>query len=172
MKIIFITLLISFLSLNNKSVLHPIHISVTNVYYNDTEKLFDVSIKLFTDDFEKIINENYNTKLNLGKTNENKGCNEFIDKYIHKNLSFKINNENLIKSTKLFEKRLVYGNVIWLYYKIKFTPITNKKIIAENSLMNDLYSDQKNLFMFTYKNTKEANKFEKNNTKFEFFIKE
>ena len=46
---------------------------------------------LFTDDFEKIVNRNYNTELNIGKTNEHKDCNAYINQYIKGNLIIKIN---------------------------------------------------------------------------------
>ncbi len=171
MKLISIALLFSFLSFSKISTLHPVHISVTNVDYNETEQVFNVSIKLFADDFETIINKNNNINLNIGKAVENKKCNSYIDEYIQNSLVLKINNRNIFKNVKLLKKELKpEENTIWLYYNIKHTSSV-KNVNVINNLLNDLYNDQKNLFIFTYKNTEEAYKFEKNNTKFEFLIK-
>lgn len=175
MKIITFLLLYSFLNFNPNLELHPVHISITNVDYNETEKTFYMSIKLFADDFEKIINQNNNIQLNLGKTNELKKCNSLIDNYIKHHLILKINNRNLIKNIKLDKKEVKNDeNSVWLYYKIKYpkkTSLKNKKVEVVNILMNDLYNDQKNLFIFTCFNTKEGFNFAKNKINFEFLIK-
>jgi len=171
MKLIIITFLLSVFNYNSNLLLHPVHISVTNVDYNETEEEFNISIKLFADDFGKIINKHNNVKLNLGKADENDMCNIFINEYIQNHLALKINNNNIFKNIKLLNKEVrLEENSVWLYYKIKFTS-SAKKVYIVNDLLNDLYDDQKNLFIFTYKNIEEAYKFEKNNTKFEFLIK-
>ncbi len=166
-----ITTLIVFLFLNSSYIYsHPVHISIVNIDYIESEHIFQISIKLFTDDFEKIINYHNNTKLNIGKANEHNKCNEYINQYIKHNLIFKINNKNILKNSTLLKKEVHNEeNVTWLFYKIKYS--SGKKVSISNTLLNDLYKDQKNLFIFTFKNTQEAYKFEKNKTNFEFLIK-
>ncbi len=163
--------IIIFLFLNSGYIYsHPVHISIVNIDYNESEQIFQISIKLFTDDFEQIINRNNNVILNIGKANEHKKCNDYINKYIKNHLIFKINNKNLTKNAILIKKEVNNKeNVTWLYYKIKYS--AGKKVSISNTLLNDLYNDQKNLFIFTFKNTQEAYKFEKNKTNFEFLIK-
>jgi len=175
MKIVTLFIFLTFTQLTSFLEFHPVHISVTNIDYNINKNAFDLSIKLFADDFEKIINKNYNTTINLGDKNENKNCNKLIDSYIKHHLIIKINNKNLIKNIKLFKKEVKLDeNSVWIYYKIKYPNnklIKNKKIEVVNVLMNDLYNDQKNLFIFTCLNTKEGYNFRKNKIKFEFLIK-
>ncbi len=165
-----LTSIIIFLFLNSGYIYsHPVHISIVNIDYNESEQIFQISIKLFTDDFEQIINRNNNIILNIGKANEHKKCNEYINQYIKNHLIFKINNKNLLKNSTLIKKEdNNEEDVTWLYYKIKYS--TGKKVSISNTLLNDLYNDQKNLFIFTFKNTQEAYKFEKNKTNFEFLI--
>ena len=52
---------------------------------------------------------------------------------------------------------------LWLYYDIKYSG-TVKNVKIFNSLITDLYPDQNNLLIFTYKNTQKALKFSKKNT--------
>ncbi len=173
MKIV--TLILFFLNFYTYSLAHPVHISITNVEYNKTQNVFDLSIKLFLDDFEKIVNKNNNVVLNLGESNEIEKCNMFINSYIKKHFIFKIGNKNLIKSLKLKQKIIKREeNSVYLYFKLKYpeSKLTKgKKIQVANILLNDLYDDQKNLFIFTYKNTKEGFNFGKNKINFEFLIK-
>ncbi len=175
MKIVTFLIFVLFANLNLFSNLHPVHISIINVDYNESEKMFYMSVKLFANDFEKIINKQNNVQLNLGEINELANCNDFIDNYIKHHLILKINNKNLIKNIKLNRKEVKNDeNSVWLYYRMKFSQkrsLKNKKVEVVNILMNDLYNDQKNLFIFTYFNTKEGFNFGKNKTNFEFLIK-
>jgi hypothetical protein len=46
-----------------------------------------------------------------------------------------------------------------------------RKVSITKLLLTELYDDQKNLLIFTHKNTQEAFQFEKNKTNFEFSMK-
>ena len=148
---------------------HPIHVSVTNIDYNSKSKLFDISVKLFADDFSKILNSKYRTKINF--ENKNKNDNRYVDKYIKENLKLFLNNKNInnkkLKLTQVKYKKV--ENVVWLYYKYKYSE-NPKKVKIINTLMNDLYRDQKNLLIFTYKKTQKAFKFDKSKTTENFTI--
>jgi hypothetical protein len=39
--------------------LHPFHVSVVEINYNATDKTLEISCKIFTDDFEKVLAQNY-----------------------------------------------------------------------------------------------------------------
>ena len=46
---------------------HPVHLTVTNIEYFQNEKNIIISIRLFTNDFEKILDIKNNITLNIGK---------------------------------------------------------------------------------------------------------
>ncbi len=170
MKFLILAYFILFFSHNGENKLHPVHFSVINMEYIDEKQEFDISFKLFADDFEKIVNKNYNVVLNLGKENQLKNCNNYIDKYIKKNFVV-VFDKKAVSKKMIQEKVLVKPEQksVWLYYKLQ-----NKKphkVLVRNTLMNDLYNDQKNLFIFTINKFQEAKKFEKNDTDLQFVIK-
>ncbi|NPA67446.1 MAG: hypothetical protein GXO50_02435, partial [Chlorobi bacterium] len=105
MKPYLFILLISVFGFKNNETLHPVHFSVTNMEYNEQNKEFDISIKLFADDFEKIVNRNYNVVLNLGKENCLKNAGEYIDKYVKKHFI-------IIFDKKLVSKKAVRDNIV------------------------------------------------------------
>ena len=169
MKFLFLTLL-SFFTLGHKNICHPVHFSVVNMEYNNKTQEFDISFKLFFDDFEKIINHNYNVVLNLGKENQLPDCNKYIDRYIKKNFIILFDKKNAGK--KMQQERFEIKQdekSIWIYYHLKFKK--PRKVIIRNTLMNDLYSDQKNLFIFTIDKFQEAKKFKKSDTDLQFVVK-
>jgi len=170
MKALVLLILFSIFNFNFSEIYHPVHFSVINMEYNDKTEAFDISIKLFTDDFEKIINKNDNVVLNLGKENQLKDCNKFIDKYIKKNFVIVFDKKGVSK--KLEQQKFTVNEndkATWIYYSLKSKkPI---KVLIRNTLMNDLYNDQKNLFIFTVKDFQEAKKFEKSDTDLQFVVK-
>jgi len=146
---------------------HPIHVSVTNADWNSSKNI-DITIKLFTDDFEKIINHNYNTKLLLGTENENKNSELFITKYVNSHLKFIFNNNSLnTEDLILINKKHIDQNVTWLYLSLKvgYKP---KSVAITNSLMTDLYNDQDNLFIYTCELQQKAIKFDNSKISDEF----
>ena len=170
MKTLILLILFSIFNFNFSEKYHPVHFSVINMEYSIREEAFDISIKLFTDDFEKIINKNDNVVLNLGKENQLKDCNKFIDKYIKKNFVIVFDKKAVSKKSEL-QKFTVNENdkAIWIYYTLKSKKPRN--VLIRNTLMNDLYNDQKNLFIFTVEDFQEAKKFEKSDTDLQFVVK-
>jgi len=39
--------------------MHPVHVTVTNIDFNSSNKTFDISMKLFLDDFQNVILKNH-----------------------------------------------------------------------------------------------------------------
>jgi len=149
------------------SVFHPVHVSVTNIEYSAKEQKFDISLRLFLDDFEHIITQKYGVALNIGKENELKNSNEYINKYINDNFSVKFNGKNINDKKLILKKKKIEDVTVWLYYEIKYKPVL-KNVEIKNSLMTDLYRDQKNLLIFTYKKKQKALTFNKKNMILDF----
>ena len=142
---------------------HPIHLTVTNVEYNDSDKYIEISIRLFVDDFETILSHKNNQKINLGKNNENIKTDDFITKYITDNLIFDINYNQINSKKFVLKERKIEDITIWLIFRVKFKGKINKVEIT-NTLMTDLYRDQKNMLIFTYNNKQSALEFSRKET--------
>ncbi len=170
MKVLILTVLFSVFNFSFAETCHPVHFSVINMEYNESEEAFDISIKLFTDDLEKIIDYNNKTVLNLGKENQVKECNMLIDRYVKSNFVIVFDKKGVSK--KLKQNKITVNNndkATWIYYTLKSKK--PHKVTVRNTLLNDLYNDQKNLFIFTCKKFQEAKKFEKNDTNLQFVVK-
>jgi hypothetical protein len=146
-----------FLLLTLFAPLHPVHISSTSIDFDSEKKAFIVSIKVFTDDFELAIEHKYNTKLNLGKENENKEANSFIHHYILGNFAIIVNEKDQTRSRLKFIGKRFNHEAVWLDYELKYIGDL-KKVKIVNSIIHDVYFDQKNLLIFSYKDKMEAHK--------------
>lgn len=130
---------------------HPIHLTVTNIEYLNKTKSFNISIRIFANDLEHIIDKQNKIELNLGKKNELKNANFYIDKYISSHLSLNINGKNINPKKFILKKKEMKDITIWLSYNIRFTE-TIKKVEIKNNILTDYYFDQKNLLIFTFNN--------------------
>lgn len=142
-------------------ILHPVHLSVTNVEYRPKKRNMVISVRLFADDFERIIDRRYNISSNLNKEDELNNIEKYITDYVYENLQFKINGVQINKKNLKLKSRKTKDISIWLTYNLK-----NNLIIKEceiiNTLMFDLYPDQKNILIFSSSDKQQALEFFKN----------
>ena len=139
---------------------HPVHVSVTNIEYNTTEDRFDISIKLFTDDFEDILNQKYEANLDLINNIEDNNNDDYIIKYIFEHFSFEINGTDKTEKKLNFVNKENQDLATWLYFEYQTKENINS-IEIKNSLMTDLYHDQTNLLIITYHDQQNAIKFDR-----------
>lgn len=146
-------------------IFHPVHVSVTSMEYNKGEKIFLVSFKVFTDDFETIVERKYGVSLNLGKEDELKNANEYFSRYFMESFIFRVNGEEL-KEPVFLEKKMD-DIAVWLYYKYP-TPGNVEEVEIENIIMLNMFMDQSNLLIFKYNDFEEGFIFNREKVKIQF----
>ena len=120
---------------------HPFHVSVVEINHNATDKTLEISCKIFTDDFEKVLVQNYKTRVDLINPPDRKAMDSVVKKYIVSHLSVSIDGKP--------------GNFTYLGFErdaeavYSFVQIDNvssvKKVELTNKLMHDLFTDQINI---------------------------
>jgi hypothetical protein len=121
--------------------LHPFHVSVVEVNHNAADKTLEISCKIFTDDFEKVLEQNYKTRVDLINPPNKPAMDTLVKKYITSHLSLSADGKPLKLSYIGFEREneAVYG-----YVEVG-NIVSVKKIDITNKLMHDLFTDQVNL---------------------------
>ena len=121
--------------------LHPFHVSVVEINHNATDKTLEISCKLFTDDFEKVLTQNYKTRVDLINPPIKAAMDTLVKKYILSHLSLIVDGKPRQFTYVGFEheNEAVYG-----YVQIENISSVNK-IDVTNKLMQDLFTDQINL---------------------------
>ena len=96
-------------------------------------------MRIFIDDLQKVINENNNTSIELGVSDEVKNANSLINNYIISNFLVKINSKSYKYIGKEYENDIAY-----LYLELENVKIINSIKITDTMLM-DYFLTQKNI---------------------------
>jgi hypothetical protein len=140
----------------SKPAMHPIHVSVCNLDLNDTENT--ISIKLFKDDFAQAITNTYQVSIPMEKADE-KVNSDIISKYINECLQIEISKNKILSLEYKYSK--INEDAIWLYFNAEKANLQGRMKIR-NTLMLDLWDDQKNLLIINWKGKENGYQFNRN----------
>ena len=124
---------------------HPFHVTVTEINHNAAEKSLEISCKIFTDDFEKILAKNYKAKVDLINPPDKSKMDSLVKKYVFSHLSIKVNGKPVGFSYVGFENEseAAYG-----YIEVLNVPAVSKLEIT-NTLLFDMFDDQLSIMHIT-----------------------
>jgi hypothetical protein len=159
-------LIVSVLIFLCSGLFHPVHISLSTIDIDPETSEINVSIKLFADDFECMVNQKYNTKLKLMEQVDPGQDIYFINRYIDSSFVLSVNGKEIAGLDYL--RNEMNEGAIWLYYRHECgTRIESVSLI--NSLMCELFQDQTNLVIITVK--EEQNGYRLNNKNRELSVR-
>lgn len=121
--------------------LHPFYISMTEINYNSKNKTVEVSVRIFTDDFEKTLRKNCNCKVNLLAPQNKKAMEKLVAYYVLKHLQIKVDGQlqNLEFAGYQQEEEST-----WNYFIIKNINQV-KRMEINNTLLHDYNKEQINM---------------------------
>ena len=134
--------------------IHPLYISVLEINHNAKEKTLEISCKIFTDDFEKILARNYNTKVDLVNPPDKKSMDTLVKKYIQTHLSANLDGKPVRFSYLGFERE---SEAVYSYFEVD-NVMAVKTISLTNKLMQDMFTDQINLMHVTVGGNRKSTK--------------
>ncbi len=146
MKTRILFLLIVF-SLSSFSAYHKFYVSVTEIEHNEKTQSLQVISRVFTDDFENVLKMRFDPGIRLGQKVETPGVNIHINKYLEQRFAVEVDGKPL--KAKFLGKE--YENDMILFY-IEIPNVKEmKKIKVKNTLLLDMFEEQKNLIHVEYK---------------------
>lgn len=138
---------------------HDFHTSLTQMQFNAKDKTFEISVRIFTDDFEKALTqENNGQKVQLANNDKN---DLLIEKYIRKHF-------NLTTAQKQHKAFSYVGHETeadaqWVYLEMPYAEPFRGGQLQQTVLM-ELFDDQVNLVNVQYLSQKKTLVFRKNQT--------
>jgi hypothetical protein len=133
------------LASGKKPMLHPLHVSVLEIEHNAADKTLEISCRIFTDDFEKILAKNYKAKTDLINPPNKAAMDTLIKKYILSHLSIKADGRLVGFHYLGFENET---EAVYSYIEVeKITTV--KKIEISTNIMHDMFDDQVNIIHTT-----------------------
>lgn len=125
---------------------HPLYISVTEMNYNAADKNLEISCKIFADDLEKTLANNYKAKVDLTTPADKNEANRLVKEYVKSHLLLKVDNKPVLPEFVGFEKE---NDAIWSYFEVKNITAAPKKIDVVNSILYEAYDKEINLMHVT-----------------------
>ncbi|UFH54562.1 DUF6702 family protein [Spirosoma sp. KNUC1025] len=153
---IFILLVAGCLMGSRPLTLHDFHASVTQMQYNPKEKSFEISIRIFTDDFEKALSAVSGSKIALGPNDKN---DPLIEKYILSHFSY-VSPQKQTKPIK-YVGHEIEVDANWLYLEMPYAEPFRGGSLKQNVLM-EFFDDQVNMVNIQYQGQKKTFVFRKN----------
>ncbi len=131
--------------------LHDFHTSLAELNYNPDTKSFEVSLRVFTDDFEKALSQaNQLDKFYLDK---GKKHNALIESYLKEH--FYLLNAKNQKEALVFYGKEMEADITWLYFEISVKK-SLKGYQIHNSMFTEVFADQINMVNFFYLKAKKT----------------
>ena len=120
---------------------HPLHISVTEINHNATEKIIEISCKMFTDDFEKVLAQNYKTKVDLINPADRPAIEKLVNDFVQKHLILKADGKPVQLSYLGYDRD---NEATYSYFQAE--SVSNlKKVEIINTILHELFTDQINM---------------------------
>ena len=143
---------------------HPYYISVVEINHNAAEKTLEISCKIFTNDFETTLEKNYKAKVDLSNPRDKASTDRWIDDYIKKHLSIKVDGKD-VKLTYLgFEKD---EEAVFSYFQVD-NVASVKRVNVSNSLLHDFSDQQINIIHCSVGGKRQSTKLDYPNTESSF----
>ncbi|QDK83610.1 hypothetical protein EXU85_03145 [Spirosoma sp. KCTC 42546] len=125
--------------------------------YNAKDRVFEISVRIFTDDFEKALSAASNSKINLDGPPAKHD--PLIEKYIQAHFSY-VSPQKQTKPVK-YVGHEVEADANWLYLEMPYTEPFKGGLLKQNVLM-ELFDDQVNMVNVQYQGQKKTFVFRKN----------
>ncbi len=124
---------------------HPFFVSVTEIQHNSQTKTLEISCKIFTDDFEKTLRQNYKTHVDLLNAKDKAAMDTLISRYIKQHLQI------ITDGVLLNLKYVGFENdqeAVWCYFQVENVAKV-KTIDINNNLLFEYKKQQTNLLHVT-----------------------
>ncbi len=138
------------------SIVHPFFISMTDINYNSANKSVEVSVRIFSNDFEETLKKQCDCKVELSRPTNKPAMEKLVSSYISNHLQVKIDGSI---GTLQFAGYQEEDGSIWSYFEIKNVSFF-KKIEINNSLLYDYKQEQINMVHIKANGKDQSNKVE------------
>ncbi len=110
---------------------HPFFVTVTEIEHNAAARAVEISCKLFTDDFEKALRQQYRTAVDLVEPKDKNAMNRLITDYVSKHFQLKLDGKAAALSFVGFERQ---EDAIYTYWEVTGIPAVKRLDIVSNLL--------------------------------------
>ena len=136
------------------SGMHKFYLSVTQVNYSQEEESFQITSRIFIDDFDAVLQERYGVVAELATPSESGLADVYIEKYFRSKFVLRING----KATAYTYLGKQYDNdMLVCYFELSGIPLDSiSSIEVQNEILTDMFDEQKNIVHVVIKDLKRS----------------
>jgi hypothetical protein len=124
---------------------HPLYISVTEINHNSKDKILEVSCKVFTNDFEAVLEKTAGAKVDLSSPKDKTASDKLVAGYVERHLRLKVDGKPVQLNFVGSENE---EDGTWSYFQVN-NVATVKRIDVVNELLYDGFNQQINIMHVT-----------------------
>ena len=124
---------------------HPLYITVTEIKHNTKDRILEVSCKIFTNDFEAVLEKMSGSRVDLSAAATRAASDKLIDTYVGKHLRLKVDGKPVVLHFVGSEQE---NDGTWSYFQVNDVPAV-KRIDAVDELLYDSFTQQINIMHVT-----------------------
>lgn len=137
---------------------HPLHLTFTNLEFNTKNSHWILTVKAFSDDFASDLKLVAGTGAVIDNKMKTSEIEQILKKWLEPGLRIWFDSRQIDFGAWKFDGIRVKDDATWLTYIIT-APLPLSEIKIRNTLLFDLYADQKNLFILTMGQFQSAHEF-------------
>ena len=123
------------------NIFHPFYVSVTEIVYNKNTGTVQLSVRIFFDDFEKVLEKKYNKNVNILKPVNRKDVDDLVAAYLKAHLKISVNGKFLDLKYQGYE---IEEDAAWCYFESSKVNSV-KRLNVENDILFEQHSAQSNM---------------------------
>jgi len=147
-------ILYQWLFVASTALVHPFFVSMTDINYNEQSKSLEISVRIFTDDFENTLRKYHSEKIDILHPANQEKMNAYVRDYIQEHLQLKVNDKPVQLSFVGYEQQ---SESIWTYFEVDDVDKVNKVAIV-NTLLHDYNTNQINMMHVKVKDKEQSDK--------------
>lgn len=139
------------------SLIHPFHVSVCDVEFNEEAKSIQLSQRIFLDDFEQTLNEKYRVNLVIDDEISKVFRDSLIKVYLFESIQVSVDGK---KKKGIYIGNEIEDDAMWCY--IEYKGVTKfKSLRIKSTVLIETFEDQANIIHFTYGDYEKSIKLDK-----------
>lgn len=120
---------------------HPFYVGVVEVNHNKASAALEVSCKLFAEDAQAVLEQQYKTKVDFSQPQQKATIDKLLNDYVHKHLALQADKKPLKLQYVGFERE---AESLYCYLEADGVPVV-KMLDVNNSLLYDFIDQQINI---------------------------
>ena len=123
---------------------HKFYVSVTKINYSIESQTFEITMRLFPDDLDMAIKHITGKNPHLATKLEHNMADKWVSEYINEHFIISLGDKKLPIN---YLGKEAEGDALWVYMESNTISVQND-ISLKNTILTDVFSDQKNIVQF------------------------